>query len=119
MPTLNTAEERMAHEAREALRCHAARDLAGWELHRANARRIRDALQAWEQTGDYWAERFAHPEVRDMGGGRAYYRQCRTCGGHALTGSESAHARWCDAEQDRIRALQGAEIQQLRIRGLL
>lgn len=105
----------MAHEAREALRCHAARDWAGWELHRANAKRIRDAFEEWERSGDYWAERFAAP-VRAPGG---YLRRCRTCDCDVHLATLGAHVRQCDAEQDRIRQQQGAEIQQLRIRGLL
>lgn len=119
MTVRTPAQTMMVEEAREALRQHAAGNVSGYELHRANVRRIQAAVAQWVETGDHWAGRFAPTEVRDMGGGRAYYRRCLVCSGHAMLGSESAHARWCDAEQLKVADAQAAEIQQLRIRGLL
>lgn len=48
---------------------------------------------------DYWAGRFAPAQEHNAGGGRALYRRCLKCNGHALIGSLSAHASWCDREQ--------------------
>jgi hypothetical protein len=50
------------------------------------------------QAQDYWQDRFAKAAMHNAGAGSAMYRKCLRCGGHALEGSLSAHARWCDKE---------------------
>lgn len=58
-----------------------------------------------KQTTDYWQGRFAPAQERNQGGGYALYRQCLKCSGFALSGSESAHARWCDQQAHKAATL--------------
>jgi hypothetical protein len=50
---------------------------------------------------DYWQGCFAPAAMHNSGGGLAMYRKCLHCGGHALEGSLSAHARWCAKERQK------------------
>lgn len=109
------AQVLMVQEAREALRQHAAGNVAGYELHRANTHRIRDAVAEWERSGDLWHGRYKPAALTTHGA----QRECCTCG---LPVSDNimalrAHQVQCDKEQRRIADLQQWELQQLRIRG--
>lgn len=110
------AQVLMVQEAREALRQHAAGNVAGYELHRANTHRIRDALAEWERSGDLWHGRYGPATLTAHG----IRRTCLTCGLPATDTPAMlhAHVRNCDADQQRIRATQDHELQQLRINGL-
>lgn len=79
----------MVAECRTALACYTAGDMAGFDLHRLNARRIADAL-------------------------RPAHERCLLCG---MSQAAPYHAAECAAEQSRIAALQEQEIQALRMRG--
>lgn len=45
---------------------------------------------------DYWQAHFAPAAEHNASGGYAMYRRCLKCSAHALEGSLSAHASWCD-----------------------
>lgn len=52
-------------------------------------------VQLHDREVDTWQSRFGPAAEHDAGGGIAMYRRCLLCGGHALEGSLSAHARFC------------------------
>lgn len=67
------------------------------------------------QPADYWTGRFSPASLHNAGGGMASYRRCTQCGGHAMEGALSAHARWCDREQALIRAHAAAQAQRFAV----
>lgn len=54
---------------------------------------------------DFWQGRFAPAALHNAGGGQTMYRRCLKCGGHAMEGALSVHARWCDKEQHKTLVL--------------
>lgn len=57
-----------------------------------------EVLRNLKPVADFWHGRFAAPAQHNAGAGTAMYRSCLRCGGQALEGALSAHARWCDKQ---------------------
>lgn len=60
---------------------------------------------------DFWQDRFAPAAQHNAGAGFTMYRKCLCCGGQAMEGALSAHARWCDQQQAQKAILRAAAME--------